>query len=62
MTFTIRLTIEDTLTVEQIWPDGDAPDNPTCDNVYDLLDRSGSPLSVANEWNLTVHDWEVSPT
>ena len=32
-TFSIHIDIDETLTVDEIWPDGDAPENPTADDV-----------------------------
>lgn len=36
-----------TLTIEEVWPDGDAPANPTAAQVAELLKRAGLA-----EWNL----------
>lgn len=31
--FTIEIHMEESLTVDEIWPDGDAPENPTAEDV-----------------------------
>jgi len=53
--FTIEIRGEWTLSVEDIWPDGDAPENPTEQDVRDCLPRVRNLIS---EWNL-VPDVEV---
>lgn len=40
-TITIAIEAFHDLTVEQVWPDGDAPDAPTADDVMALLQRHG---------------------
>lgn len=35
--FSIELEVEDTWFVEEIWPDGDAPENPTVEDVRRAL-------------------------
>lgn len=52
MKFRIRYEIEEELTVDEIWPDGDAPENPTADDVHKLL-KDGSLMCNLQEWNLT---------
>lgn len=32
-TFTLTVEVSETLTYDEIWPDGDAPENPTTDDV-----------------------------
>ncbi len=40
------------LTVEQVWPDGDAPDNPTADDVAAVIKQCGGLRRVLDDWNL----------
>lgn len=40
------------LTVEQVWPDGDAPENPTADDVVDVMRTYGRPTRVIEDWCL----------
>ena len=42
------------LSVNDIWPDGDAPDNPTPDDVIEAMEGTGysTPASVVREWEL----------
>lgn len=48
-----------TLTEEEIWPDGDAPENPTDADVIDAMMDYGSASSVIRDWalddGLTIH-------
>jgi len=41
-----------TLTIADIWPDGDAPKNPTAQDVVDLIDDSGGASHVVRDWAL----------
>ena len=40
---------------DEIWPDGDWPDNPTVDNVIAMLKKeyTGGAERLVSEWNLT---------
>lgn len=38
------------LSVEEIWPDGDAPENPTAQDVVDRM--KGGSIKVLRDWNL----------
>lgn len=40
------------LDVEDIWPDGDAPENPTATDVVAVMRRQGGPIDVVKDWNL----------
>lgn len=50
--FTICYTIEATLAVEDLWPDGDAPDNPTEEDVEALIESDGGFPKIIDDWNL----------
>jgi hypothetical protein len=47
------------LSIDDIWPDGDAPENPTAEDVIEAMREYGSPRTVACEWDLldelTIH-------
>jgi hypothetical protein len=43
-------TIE--LGIHDIWPDGDAPDNPTVQDVVAVMRRCGSRSQVLSDWCL----------
>jgi hypothetical protein len=51
---------EETLTVEEIWPDGDAPENPTVDDVIEVMRKSGSISRLCQDWNLRTEGVEVN--
>jgi hypothetical protein len=41
------------LTVDEVWPDGDAPENPTPADVVAAMRRSaGSAHATVDQWNL----------
>lgn len=51
--FVIEFSGEATLSVDQIWPDGNAPENPTVDDVIKAMkDDAHSVDQLLDEWNL----------
>jgi hypothetical protein len=50
--FQITFTVEATLDADALWPDGDAPENPTADDVRELIENEGGILRVIDDWNL----------
>lgn len=54
MSKTFRLMIEGAvdLPVSALWPDGDAPSDPTPGDVCALVERCGGLLKVIEDWNL----------
>jgi hypothetical protein len=51
-TFHFSITAEVSLEVEQIWPGGDAPANPTVDDVLAVIQKCGGKVRVIEDWNL----------
>ena len=51
--FTIRFDGDAYLTVDEIWPDGDAPENPTEHDVAEVLKR----YSLGD----LIDDWAIGP-
>lgn len=47
---------------EELWPDGDGPENPTEGDVRQLIAESGGPSVVIEEWgvdyNLETHVYQ----
>lgn len=43
-----------TLSVDQLWPDGDWPDEPTEDDVLALIEKEGGANCIIAEWDLDV--------
>lgn len=42
-----------TLTVDQVWPDGDWPENPTAEDVLEVMKSDAStPARLLSEWDL----------
>ena len=54
--FVIRYEAEATLDVKALWPDGDAPENPTEDDVRELIESCGGIHRVLGDWNLGDRD------
>lgn len=51
----------ESLSIDQVWPDGDAPDNPTVDDVIEALRSRGDFMeSIAQDWNFDMQDIEVT--
>jgi hypothetical protein len=40
------------LEIDDIWPDGDAPPNPTVDDVIKVISECGGPRRVMADWDL----------
>lgn len=51
-TFRLSYTMTADLTVEQIWPDGDAPANPTAKDVERVIEKDGG-------WGRVIRDWDL---
>jgi hypothetical protein len=48
------------LTVDEIWPNGDAPADPTRDDVIQAMRNSASSVSqLCRDWNLDIEGVEV---
>ena len=50
--FIISYEMETELDTHQLWPDGDAPDNPSCEDVRSLIEEHGGIVRVIKAWNL----------
>lgn len=48
------------LSVEDVWPDGDAPENPTTADVLTAMRKSGSLSRLISDWNMEIEEIEVS--
>lgn len=51
LTFTVEFEPCE-LTVRDIWPDGDAPENPTVAHVVERMIEYGPAWQTIREWNL----------
>jgi hypothetical protein len=51
VTFSVEIPSVD-LSVAEIWPDGDAPEKPTAEDVADVMRRDKPYGRLINEWNL----------
>lgn len=65
-TFRLVYTMAADLTVEQLWPDGNAPANPTVRDVELLILKDGGWVNVLRDWSLDDtegdgHVFEVEP-
>jgi len=52
--FEIEVRCISTLEIDELWPDGDAPENPTTRDVEILIEQYGGILTVLRDWGL----WE----
>lgn len=50
--FFISIRMDDVLGIDQLWPDGDAPENPTAEDVLDLIEECGGAEMIIRDWNL----------
>lgn len=50
--FRISLRIDSELSVDELWPDGNAPEDPTTDDVRALVEEDGGIRRVLRDWNL----------
>lgn len=50
--FRITITSDNVLTLDELWPDGDAPENPTADDVRARIRQHGGAREVLRDWNL----------
>lgn len=53
-TFRITYEVDVELTANEIWPDGDGPENPTSDDVIELVKRLYGyfPSRIVGDWAL----------
>lgn len=51
--FTISFEFSDVFDYDQIWPNGNAPENPNTKDVLDVIRKEGSFTNFINNWNLT---------
>lgn len=54
--FNIEISGSCSMKVSSIWPDGDAPENPTAEDVIKAMENFGNPYDVLAEWSLD--DWQ----
>lgn len=51
-TFNLSFVVSADLTVDELWPGGDAPDDPTEKDVEGLIEAAGGWSKVLDDWNL----------
>lgn len=49
-TFDFEVTGNWTLSIHQIWPDGDAPEDPTTEDVIERVAKYGNSARFSREW------------
>lgn len=57
--FNISIAADVYLTIKEIWPDGDAPENPTPADVKAAMEACGSKMRTLRDWEL-LQDVDVS--
>lgn len=50
--FHFSIEADVSLGVEDIWPDGNAPENPTLEHVLEVIKKDGGARRVLEDWNL----------
>jgi hypothetical protein len=60
-TINVHIEADVDMTVDEVWPEGDAPEQVTPAAVKALMESSGTKSHVLNEWSLLV-DPEVTVT
>lgn len=51
--FLLSLEMNVDLSMEELWPDGDGPEDPTEEDVVNLIKSEGGILEILNDWNLS---------
>lgn len=54
LTFSITLESDNLLEAGDIWPDGDAPENPTTEDVIKAIKEVGSVRDLIRDWGFTI--------
>lgn len=50
--FNIRVYFDDEFSADELWPDGDAPENPTVKDVEVLINQCGGLRQVIHDWDM----------
>jgi len=50
--FGFSISAELSLDVEEIWPDGDWPEDPTVDDVPKVIAQCGGKMRILHDWDL----------
>ena len=50
--FLLQYTIDCTVSLDELWPENDGPENPTVEDVEDLINSCGGWERVILDWNL----------
>lgn len=40
------------ISVDEVWPDGDAPPDPTAQDVIEVINNHGGPVQIITDWDL----------
>jgi hypothetical protein len=57
--FRIVMHVNEVLTADAIWPDGDAPENPTAEDVRKKIESTCGWEGIVGDWSLP-QDCEVT--
>jgi hypothetical protein len=50
--FNLGISADVFLEIDEIWPDGDAPENPTAEDVIKVIKACGGAARVIRDWDL----------
>jgi len=59
--FVISVTYEEEFGIEELWLNGDTPENPTSDDVLKLISRCGGADRIVQDWNFDTGYVAVTP-
>lgn len=60
--FTIEINMSESLKVDQIWPDGNAPENPTVEDVKALFFKDRDVHRTCEDWGFQITKGDVTIT
>lgn len=52
--WTITIEAEEPINVDEVWPDGDAPSDPTAEDVAKVMRQHGPKMRTLHDWMLDV--------
>lgn len=50
--FTVSISFDYDFSIDELWPNGDAPENPTVQDVVDLINKCGGVSKIICDWDI----------
>ena len=60
--FIITISYEQEFTFDELWVNGDKPEQPTTDDVLALIRKCGGPARIVEDWNFEAGDVVMAVT